>query len=185
MCGIVGIAARDQINARDWLANGRDRLLHRGPDDSGEWWSPDGHVGFGHRRLAIVDLSAAGHQPMLDSTGELAVVFNGEIYNFQAIRHELMTRGHRFASGSDTEVILIAYREWGWACLERLHGMFAIALYDARRHLLLLARDRAGEKPLFYFQDASSIRFASELKALMADETMPRIRSLLGRWIYA
>jgi len=152
----------------------RDSLRHRGPDDAGEWWSTDGCIGLGHRRLAIVDLSPAGHQPMHDASGELCVVFNGEIYNFVDLRRELAAEGHAFRSHSDTEVILAAYREWGTECLSRLNGTFAFALYDGRQRQLFMARDRAGEKPLFYALVNGTLRFASELKALMADPTMRR-----------
>src|SRR5688572_4799241 len=158
MCGIVGIASRNPVAERAWLAAGRDRMRHRGPDDAGEWWSPDERVGLGHRRLAIVDLSSAGHQPMLCRQRELSIVFNGEIYNFRELRAELLAAGHAFASGTDTEVILAAYREWGSQCLSRLKGMFAFALYDIARGQLLLARDRVGEKPLFYALSAGAIR---------------------------
>jgi asparagine synthase (glutamine-hydrolysing) len=174
MCGIVGIAARNAVADRTWLALGRDTMRHRGPDDSGEWWSVDGCVGLGHRRLAIIDVSTAGHQPMRDVSGELHIVFNGEIYNFADLRADLIGRGHVFRSSSDTEVILAAYREWGTDCLGRLNGMFALALHDERRQQLLLARDRAGEKPLFYAIRGGSLCFASELKALMADRGVPR-----------
>src|SRR5437868_13520999 len=98
MCGIVGIASQLRIVDRDWVAAGRDAMRHRGPDDAGEWWAPDGRVGFGHRRLAIVDLSSAGHQPMVDSRGGACIAFNGEIYNFQDLRKELQAAGHVFAS---------------------------------------------------------------------------------------
>jgi asparagine synthase (glutamine-hydrolysing) len=144
-------------------------MRHRGPDGCGEWWSADGCVGLGHRRLAVIDLSPAGQQPMADSGGTLHIVFNGEIYNFHDLRAELVSRGHAFRSHSDTEVILAAYREWGTDCLQRLNGMFAFALYDAQRRQLFMARDRVGEKPLFYAATGHSIRFASELKGLMAD----------------
>lgn len=174
MCGIVGVASKDNISDRGWLTRGRDAMRHRGPDDVGEWWAAEGHVGLGHRRLAIIDLSPAGHQPMQDATGELCIVFNGEIYNFQELRTELEARGCAFRSHSDTEVILAAYREWGPECLSRFNGMFAFALYDSRRKQLLLARDRAGEKPLFYALENGTIRFASELKGLMADPAFPR-----------
>lgn len=150
-------------------------MRHRGPDDAGEWWSADGRVGFGHRRLAIVDLSAAGHQPMLDAVRGLSIVFNGEIYNFRDLRKELSAAGYAFHTNSDTEVILAAYDRWGSACLTRLNGMFAIALFDARRETVLLARDRAGEKPLFYRSEPGrSLRFASELKGLLSDPRMDR-----------
>lgn len=174
MCGITGIASRTAISDRGWVVVGRDALRHRGPDDFGEWWSPNGCVGLGHRRLAIIDLSPAGHQPMQDASGELCIVFNGEIYNYADLRRELMSKGHAFRSHSDTEVILAGYREWGTDCLSHLNGMFAFALYDGRQQQLFMARDRAGEKPLFYALINGVLRFASELKALMADPTMPR-----------
>ena len=174
MCGIIGVASRTAVSERGWLALGRDALRHRGPDDVGEWWSADGCVGVGHRRLAIIDLSAAGHQPMQYADGGLCIVFNGEIYNFADLRQELMAKGHAFRSHSDTEVILAAYREWGTDCLSRLNGMFAFALYDIRRRQLFIARDRAGEKPLFYAPAQGMLRFASELKGLMADPALAR-----------
>lgn len=174
MCGIIGVASRTAVPGRDWLAFGRDAMRHRGPDDAGEWWSADACVGLGHRRLAVIDLSAAGHQPMQDASGGLCIVFNGEIYNFADLRQELAARGHTFRTRSDTEVILAAYREWGTDCLSRLNGMFAFALYDSRQRQLILARDRAGEKPLFYALADGGLRFASELKALMADPALPR-----------
>jgi asparagine synthase (glutamine-hydrolysing) len=149
-------------------------MIHRGPDDAGEWWSSDGRVGLAHTRLSIIDLSPAGHQPMLDASGSLSIVFNGEIYNFGDLRDELIANGHVFRSNSDTEVILAAYREWGTDCLARFNGMFAFALYDVRQQTMFLARDRAGEKPLFYYQVAGEFRFASELKALLADPALPR-----------
>ena len=149
-------------------------MAHRGPDDAGEWWSPDGHVGLAHRRLAIIDLSAAGHQPMSDADGTLTIVFNGEIYNFAELRAELQKGGTTFRTQSDTEVILAAYRVWGADCLSRFNGMFALALYDAERQVVLLARDRAGEKPLFYLRTGGTLRFASELKGLLADSTLAR-----------
>ncbi len=172
MCGIVGIASQTAITARAWLGSGCDAMVHRGPDDLGEWWSADECVGLGHRRLAIIDLSAAAHQPMLHDG--LTIVFNGEIYNFADIRRDLISAGHTFRSLSDTEVILHAYQQWGTECLARLNGMFAFALYDTRQRRLFMARDRAGEKPLFYTLSNGVMRFASELKALMADSTMPR-----------
>ena len=174
MCGIVGITAVASQTQRTWLTIGRDAMTHRGPDDAGEWWSADGRVGLAQRRLAIIDLSPAGHQPMHDAAGTLSIVFNGEIYNFADLRDELITKGHGFRSHSDTEVILAAYREWGTECLARFNGMFAFALFDARQQTVFLARDRAGEKPLFYHQAGGVLRFASELKALLADPALPR-----------
>jgi asparagine synthase (glutamine-hydrolysing) len=174
MCGIIGIASKTSISDRVWLATGRDVMRHRGPDDAGEWWSEDGCVGLGHRRLSIIDLSPAAHQPMQDGRGELCIVFNGEIYNFTDLRRELAVHGNDFRTHSDTEVLLAAYREWGTDCLSRLNGMFAFALYDSRKRQLFMARDRAGEKPLFYAPANGSLRFASELKGLMADRDLPR-----------
>ena len=174
MCGIIGFVSNTPVADRDWLCIGRDALTHRGPDDAGEWWSQDGRVGLGHRRLSIIDLSAAGHQPMLDAAGELTIVFNGEIYNFKDLRTKLETQRVVFRSHSDTEVILAAYREWGADCLTQLNGTFALAIFDSRTQEVLLARDRAGEKPLFYHQAGGTLRFASELKALLADATLPR-----------
>lgn len=174
MCGIIGIASRVSIHDRHWIDAGRDAMRHRGPDDAGAWWSADGCTGLGHRRLAIIDLSPAGHQPMQDTSGKLCIIFNGEIYNFAELRQDLVAKGHSFRSQSDTEVILAAYREWGTDCLARLNGMFAFALYDGRQRQLFLARDRAGEKPLFYALANGVLRFASELKGLMADPALPR-----------
>ena len=174
MCGIVGIVSNTPQAQRLWLAIGRDAMTHRGPDDAGEWWSADGRVGLAHRRLAIIDLSLAGHQPMHDASGALTIIFNGEIYNFADLRNELVAKGHAFRSHSDTEVILAAYREWGTECLGRLNGMFAFALFDEGQQTVFLARDRAGEKPLFYSHLNGVLRFASELKALLADPASPR-----------
>jgi asparagine synthase (glutamine-hydrolysing) len=174
MCGIIGVAASRETPEREWLTRGRDAMTHRGPDDAGEWWSPDGRVGLGHRRLSILDLSPAGHQPMHGADGVLSIVFNGEIYNFKELRARLAAEGARFVSQSDTEVLLAAYRSWGVECLSQLNGMFAFALYDASRKVVLLARDRVGEKPLFYRHVNGTLRFASELKGLLADGSLER-----------
>ncbi len=149
-------------------------MIHRGPDDAGEWWSEDGQVGLGHRRLSILDLSPLGHQPMRDEVRRLSIVFNGEIYNHRELRKELTAQGYAFRSHSDTEVLLAAYSAWGFDCLARLNGMFAFALYDAPKRVLFLARDRAGEKPLFYHLADGALQFASELKALLAKPAAPR-----------
>ncbi len=175
MCGIIGFARVSGPFERESLLQASALLQHRGPDAVGEWWSQDGRVGLGHRRLAIVDLSSAGSQPMLDQESGNVVAFNGEIYNHQEIRRQLESRGRRFLSSSDTEVILAAYAEWGSDCVERLNGMFAFAIYDSRLGKLFLARDRAGEKPLFIYKTGTELRFASELKALLADEGIPRV----------
>lgn len=174
MCGIIGIASRQPVLDKGWLIKGRDAMAHRGPDHAGQWWSADGRVGLAHRRLSIIDLSAAGNQPMPNEKGDLHLVLNGEIYNFQELKRELAQKGQMFKSQSDTEVLLAAYQEWGTDCLAKMNGMFAFALYDARQRLLFLARDREGEKPLFYRLDNGSLRFASELKGLMSDPDFPR-----------
>ena len=172
MCGILGIASLKPVRDRAWLSDGLGAMRHRGPDDGGEWWSDDWRVGLGHRRLAVIDVSAAAHQPMLDGKQSLAIVFNGEIYNFSELRQQLQKKGHTFHSHSDTEVILEAYQEWGTDCLSRLKGMFAFAIFDINKKQVFLARDRVGEKPLFYAHDDHAIRFASELKGMMADPAM-------------
>lgn len=174
MCGIVGAGGTAPESDRRWLAVGRDAMTHRGPDDAGEWWSADGRVGLAHRRLSIIDLSPLGHQPMHWPERGLSVVFNGEIYNHHALRDELAGMGFAFRSHSDTEVLLAAYAAWGKGCLARFNGMFAFALYDAQQQMLFLARDRAGEKPLFYRLANGSLQFASELKALLANPANPR-----------
>jgi asparagine synthase (glutamine-hydrolysing) len=174
MCGIAGAASTTPIRNREWLSSSLEVLHHRGPDASGQWWEAAGRVGLSHRRLAIIDLTPAGRQPMWDTRNELIIVFNGEIYNFADLREQLKTRGATFKSHTDTEVILAAYREWGEDCLSRLNGMFAFALYDSRSARLMLARDRAGEKPLFYSVRDGELRFASELKGLMADPALDR-----------
>ena len=174
MCGIVGaISFRHPVDA-GLLERQRDTMEHRGPDSSGSWLSPDQLVGFGHRRLAIVDLTPGGHQPMIHRASGCVITFNGEIYNYRALRDELLLQGHRFETSSDTEVILVAYAAWGTSCVARLEGMFAFALYDPQQRTVLLARDRAGEKPLYYRQGDGQIAFASELKALLADPRCPR-----------
>lgn len=174
MCGIVGIAALGDFERDPSLEAMRDTLRHRGPDDQGIWRSDNRRVALGHTRLAVLDLSPAAHQPMVDRTGKLVIAFNGEIYNHAELRSLLETGGVRFRSRSDTEVVLEAYRAWGRDALRRLRGMFAFALYDDTNSTLLLARDRAGEKPLFYRHDSTGLWFASELKALLADPAAPR-----------
>ena len=141
-------------------------LAHRGPDDAGIWVDADAGIVLGHRRLSVIDPPPLGHQPMVSADGQLAVVFNGEIYNFPERRRELLGRGVRFASNSDTEVLLYGYREWGERVVDRLVGMYAFAIWDARAARLFLARDRAGEKPLYYASGSWGFAFASELGAL-------------------
>lgn len=168
MCGIYGyISSRP---SRIDIHHALNKLKHRGPDSNGRWVSKDGRVTFGHVRLSIQDLSSLGHQPMVDDNGRFAVVFNGEIYNFKLIRTELSNLGHHFESRSDTEVVLRAYREWGPKCLDHFNGMFSLAILDQGVHFaqptVFLARDRAGEKPLYYHHSEKCIEFASELKGV-------------------
>lgn len=174
MCGIAGLFHCGTIKPVDpaRVARMTDVLAHRGPDGSGVWTAPG--VGLGHRRLSIIDV-AGSPQPMHSASKRLAIVFNGEIYNFRELRKELEARGAQLRTQGDTEVILAAYEQWGAACVERLHGMFAFAIYDARQRELFLARDRFGVKPLFYVQlSDGSVAFASELKGLLAHPLMRR-----------
>lgn len=165
MCGIAGQFVLNGEEADAALVGTMgERLAHRGPDGEGSFFS--GPVGLAHRRLAIIDLSDEGRQPMGNEDGTLQIVFNGEIYNFREIREELVAAGHRFASATDTEVILHAYEEWGRNCLARFNGMWAFALWDGRRRELFCARDRLGVKPFYYTLAGDSFIFASEIKAL-------------------
>jgi asparagine synthase (glutamine-hydrolysing) len=178
MCGIVGVISRSGAIDASLLDRQRDSMMHRGPDSCGSWISADARVAFGHRRLAIIDLSPGGHQPMVDPDTGNAICFNGEIYNFVALREQLMERGHTFRTRSDTEVILAAYREWNFDCVMQLSGMFAFALYDNARQQVLLARDRAGEKPLFYATASDGqLVFGSEVKALLLHPKVSRAAS--------
>lgn len=174
MCGIVGAV---NWGDRALLARMTDLLSHRGPDDSGLWdtrLSDGTWVGLGNRRLAILDLSAAGHMPMPDENETLWLTYNGEIYNSPALRRELADKGHIFRSRSDTEVILHLYEEEGVDCVRRLNGMFAFAVWDGRRRELFLARDPFGVKPLYYAQSGRKFAFASELKSLLALPSLSR-----------
>jgi asparagine synthase (glutamine-hydrolysing) len=176
MCGICGIVQTNGSGADPAVVQAMaDSLRHRGPDDQGLWSSADRRVALGHRRLSIIDLSPAGHQPMTDQRGRLWISFNGEIYNYLELREELRALGHTFRTATDTEVILEAYREWGLDSVKKLNGMFAFALYDLDRERLFLARDRAGEKPLFYRHAGGTFAFASELKAMMMDPGFDRV----------
>lgn len=169
MCGISGKLYFDPARPveRDVLERMNAALAHRGPDDAGIYCN--GPIGLAHRRLSIIDLSPAGHQPMVNEDGTIWIVFNGEIYNFHSLRPDLLRRGHRFCSNTDTEVILHLYEEHGVDCLRFLRGMFAFAIWDGSRRELFLARDRLGAKPLCYQQDAAAFRFASEVKAILQD----------------
>jgi asparagine synthase (glutamine-hydrolysing) len=169
MCGIAGILAADGQPLDVEALHRMDRCIaHRGPDDAGTWLRPDGGVALAHRRLAILDLSAAGHQPFFSNDGRVAITYNGEIYNFRELRLALESRGCAFRSASDTEVIVNGYLTHGAAFVEQLRGMFAFALWDERERLCLLARDRFGIKPLYYSAQAGRLVFASEMRAVLA-----------------
>jgi asparagine synthase (glutamine-hydrolysing) len=180
MCGIVGIISENAIDP------GLVRLMcgtivHRGPDDEGIFTTRrlssggrESTVSLGHRRLSIIDISDAAHQPMTSSDGTCHIVYNGEVYNFLELRKELEQEGHKFRSNSDTEVVLYAYQHWGTDCIKRFNGMFALAIYDGQNDLLFLARDRAGKKPLYYSKLPGDFLFASEIKALLPYQGISR-----------
>jgi asparagine synthase (glutamine-hydrolysing) len=171
MCGIVGVMSDARRgDALEELARGMSaRIAYRGPDDDGVWSEPSAGVALGFRRLSIIDLSAAGHQPMESSTRRFTMVFNGEVYNYREIAAELIRQGQNFRGHSDTEVILAAFERWGIkAAVQRFIGMFAIAVWDAKTRRLSLIRDRLGIKPVYYYQKAGVVLFASELKAFTA-----------------
>jgi asparagine synthase (glutamine-hydrolysing) len=177
MCGITGVVSFDGRPASPAVLRGMVRAIaHRGPDDEGIYI--DGTAGFGHRRLSIIDLSTAGHQPMMTADGRYVIVYNGEIYNFQELRPELAARGCRFSSRTDTEVLLYGFAEWGEQVLQRLNGMFAFAIWDRRDRKLYLARDRYGIKPIYYCRHGDLLLFGSEIKAILAH---PDIKARLDR----
>jgi len=173
MCGIAGIwgEANEELIRRMTAV-----ISHRGPDDCGikVFTHPDQAVSLGHRRLSIIDLSSAGHQPMTNEDETIWVVFNGEIYNFPELRKNLLATGHQFRSRTDTEVLLHGYEEWGIDFVKKLNGIFAFALWDSKRKLLHLARDRYGVKPLFYWKQGHRLLFASEIKSLLRDPSLDR-----------
>jgi asparagine synthase (glutamine-hydrolysing) len=176
MCGIAGFIDFKQQGTEDLLRQMTDTIVHRGPDDSGQmlYTSSTAQVGFGFRRLAIIELSELGHQPMEFETAGLSIIFNGEVYNYASIRKELEALGYTFRSHSDTEVILKSYAQWGTECVHRFIGMFAIAIYDRPQNKVVLFRDRSGVKPLFYSIGTNKILFGSELKVLMADKSFKK-----------
>src|SRR4051794_11408291 len=175
MCGIAGaldVRGGRRESLERLVARMTELTAHRGPDGAG--LLVDGPAVLGHRRLAILDLSDAGRQPMATPDGAYWITFNGEIYNYLELADELRARGCRFRSTCDTEVLLHAYAEWGEASLERLNGMFAFAIWDRRRRRLFCARDRFGVKPFYYTFADGAFRFASEIKALLVDPAVPR-----------
>ena len=166
MCGLAGVFQyrKGAVDA-DLLEKMTRQLAHRGPDDQGIWIKKN--IGLGHRRLAVIDLTPAAHQPMETPDGRYVIAYNGEIYNYREIRHELRGKGYAFSSGSDAEVVLQAWSCWGEKALERFNGMFAFALWDQKKASLVLARDRYGIKPLYYWDDGKKVVFGSEIKAIL------------------
>jgi len=166
MCGIVGFLQTGEIRyaSEELLINMSDCLQHRGPDDYGVWFDEEAGIGLGHRRLSILDLSPLGHQPMTSADGRYVIIYNGEVYNFIELRENLISLGHSFRGGSDTEVLLAAMSEWGLEkTVSQLNGMFAFAIWDKQERLLHLGRDRVGIKPLYYGLFHGAFVFASEL----------------------
>ncbi len=190
MRGIYGFGFHNRRPSEEWLRSValqmRETLLHRGPDDGGVWTDAPAGLALGHRRLSILDLSAAGQQPMLSECGRWVITYNGEVYNFRELRQELQSLGHTFRGHSDTEVILAAIAEWGVEdAVRRINGMFVFGVWDLERHTLTLARDRVGKKPLYYGWCGDVFLFGSELKAPRAHPDFdPEIgRDALGLFI--
>ena len=174
MCGICGVHAPGGVGDGDIRSVERmsEALVHRGPDGEGRW--SDHRIALAHRRLAVIDVPGA-RQPAVADDGRVVLVYNGEVYNHRDLRRTLAGRGHRFRTAGDTEVVLRGYEEWGDGVVERLRGMFAFAVWDARRDRLLLARDRLGVKPLYHAEaPGGRLVFASEIKAVLQDEAVPR-----------
>jgi asparagine synthase (glutamine-hydrolysing) len=175
VCGICGYIGENRPELLEPMCAA---MFHRGPDDVGAWHDPVHQVGLGLRRLSIIDLSPAGHQPMSNEDGTIWISYNGELYNFQEHRENLIARGHQFRGRSDTEVLVHLYEDKGPDFLKELNGMFALAIWDGRQRQLLLARDHAGVKPLYYWADAGRLFFASEIRALLRIPEMPRALNL-------
>lgn len=171
MCGICGYISGTHVS-REVLTAMSDTIVYRGPDDSGVWESKTSDneffIGLAHRRLSILDLSQAGHQPMVSADGQTIIVYNGEIYNFQEIKRKLITKGCSFTSQTDTEIVLQAFKTWGREAFGKFNGMFAIAIYDTQTEELTLVRDKIGKKPLYYYVNNGTVIFGSELKPIMA-----------------
>ncbi|MCH7867401.1 MAG: asparagine synthase (glutamine-hydrolyzing) [Myxococcales bacterium] len=171
MCGIAGYAG---LHRPELLGPMTDAMIHRGPDDSGTWCDAEGEIGLGHRRLSIIDLTAAGRQPMSNAQGTIWITYNGELYNYPEHRERLLSKGYEFRNQTDTEVVIALYETMGLDFLNELNGIFAFALWDSTKRRLLLVRDHAGVKPLYYRQDGRKLYFASEIKALLKVPGAPR-----------
>lgn len=167
MCGICGTISFNQTSVKEeTIRSMMDKIHHRGPDDEGIFFKKN--VGFGFKRLSILDLSSAGHQPMMDSSGRYTIVFNGEIYNYIELREQLRSKGYAFRSNTDTEVLLTAYIEWGIESLSKLNGMFAFAVYDSKEERTFIARDRYGIKPIYYYKNDDQLIFSSEIPSILS-----------------
>jgi asparagine synthase (glutamine-hydrolysing) len=165
MCGISGIVNRkDEPVDRAELQQMTDLIAHRGPDGSGSWYGSN--FALGHRRLSIIDLSDNGHQPM-PYGDDLVITYNGEVYNYIELRDKLVTLGYVFRSQSDTEIILAAYREWGFECVQQFNGMWSFCIFDIEKNILFCSRDRFGVKPFYYFENEERFAFGSEIKQLL------------------
>src|SRR5215475_5520614 len=180
MCGICGYFWQGYVERSLPLEKMNDTMAHRGPDDRGTWTSSDGRTGLANRRLAIIDLSPAGHQPMPNEDGSVWVVYNGEVYNSADLRTELLAKGHQFRSRSDTETLVHLYEEYGDEMVKQLRGMFAFAIWDENRRRLFIARDRVGIKPLYYMQLRNAFLFGSEIRSMLASG-LPSLHPRLNR----
>ena len=180
MCGILGYASPTKPVCRHSFLEALKTLEPRGPDHGDVSFLENERVALGHRRLAVVDLNERSHQPMGNAANGTLIVFNGEVYNFRKLRKELTLRGHQFRTESDTEVILACYQQYGVDCVNKFDGMFSLAIYDPNDRSVFLARDQAGQKPLYYLEDGNRLVFASELKALLAYPDLPRSLSKSG-----
>lgn len=174
MCGILGRWCKNAFIDKELFNQMRDTITHRGPDGYGSFFSENGMVAIGHRRLSFLDLSESGKQPMCNENNTIWITVNGEIYNYLEIKKELLSLGHIFKSKTDSEVIIHGYEEWGIQIINRLNGMFAFGLWDESKQKLFLGRDRFGIKPLYYYQDESQVIFASEIKAIIEDKSIRR-----------
>ena len=178
MCGIIGEISHKSIKSTEWINKAGIVIHHRGPDNFSKWVSQDKKVAFGHNRLSIIDLSTNGNQPMFSTCLNYVIIFNGELYNYKNLKKELIEKGLSFNSRTDTEVLLNSYKYWGENCLQKLKGMFAFSIYDKKKNIVFFARDRSGEKPLYFHHDNNSLSFCSELKGLLQNTSIERKLSI-------
>ena len=174
MCGIVGEISFRSLTNTDWIDNAVSNLKHRGPDSHGKWLSENKKVLFGHTRLSILDLTDNGHQPMITNCQNYVITFNGEIYNFKELEKKILEKGIKLKTKSDTEILLNCYKIWNLGCLNMLEGMFAFSIYDKKNNIVILARDKSGQKPLYLSKNDTSLSFSSELKGLLQNSNIKR-----------